>query len=70
MFQPSLIIHKLISKKKTESSRGIRRKVDALKTTKTKTESKIPTITILIQVGLKRLRHKKRVKESRSPSRP
>ena len=70
MFQPSLIILKLISKKKTESSRGIRRKVDALKTTKTKTESKIPMIIILIQVGLKRRRRKKRVKESRSPSRP
>ena len=70
MFQQSLMIHKLISRKKMESSRGIRRKVDALKITKTKTESKIPMIIILIQVDPKRRRRKKKEKESRSPSRP
>ena len=64
------MIHKLISRKKMESSRGIRRKVDALKITKTKTESKIPMIIILIQVDRKRRRRKKKEKESRSPSRP
>ena len=69
MFQRSLMIHKLISRKKMESSRGIRRKVDALKITKTKTESKIPMIIIRIQVDPKRRRRKKKEKESRSPSR-
>ena len=69
MFQQSLMIHMLISKKMKES-RGIRRKVDALKTTKTKTEGKIPMIIILTQIGPKRRKRKKRVKEWRSPNRP
>ena len=65
MFQQSLMIHK-----KKRESKGVRRKVDALKTTKMKIESKIPMTIILIQIDPKKRRQKKKVKVSQSPNRP